>query len=220
MAHIDSQTHLFERGSNVVDYWLAHAEGFEVGSARIGRERVERVIVEPTTGRARGLIVHAPFRRRRLIRAEAFIAADPLQRRLHLERDSEPQTASAGKEAISALVASALWMRRTLPPLTRRAAVRIAVLCAWLQPHVRVAIRSGLRFVHTAWVATTAILVWLRPRLRYAAVVAFDVAISACVLFAEVSRRLLTLVVSFTRARTQDLRARVGLLRGRQISVR
>jgi hypothetical protein len=215
MARIDSQAHLFERGSNVVDYWLAHAEGFEVGSARIGSERVERVIVDPTTGRAKGLIVHAPFRRRRLLRAEAFIAADPLRRRLHLERNSEQQTSPTGKEAISALVAMALWMQRTLPPLARRAALGIAGLWAWLQPHVLEAIGSASRFVPTACAATRAMLVWLRPRVRYAGAVACQVAISVCVLFAEVSRRLFTLVVSFTRTGTQGLRTRAGLLRRR-----
>jgi hypothetical protein len=162
------------------------------------------------------LIVHAPFRRRRLVRAEVFIAADPLRRRLHLEPNGEERTANTGKAAISGLIATALWARRTFPPLARRAAVGVATLCAWLRPHARKAIRSALRIAHKASVVTRAILVWLSPRVRDAATIASDVAISACVVFVEVGRRLLMLAISFT----QELRMRRRLVRERQISAR
>lgn len=76
---------VFRRGSNVLEYWLAHAEGFDVSSSAAHLGVVERVRVEPTGGHARELVVRTPvLHRRRRLAAAAFAAVDPASRRLEL----------------------------------------------------------------------------------------------------------------------------------------
>src|SRR5213594_4231052 len=73
---------VFPRGSHVLEYWLAHAEGFTVRS----RGSVERVIVEPLYGRATALVVRSGIlHRRQVVSAASVTAVDPEARVLELE---------------------------------------------------------------------------------------------------------------------------------------
>jgi len=76
---------VFRRGSHVLEYWLAHAEGFDVASRASHVGVVEGVRIEPRRGRARELVVRTPvLHRRRRLAADAFVAVDPAARRLEL----------------------------------------------------------------------------------------------------------------------------------------
>ena len=93
------QPTVFRRGSNVLEYWLAHAEGFEVASRSVRPARVERVVVDPVRGHATGLIVRSfgvGRSRRRIVAADAVVAVDPFLRTLHLAH-SPSGVASAGR---------------------------------------------------------------------------------------------------------------------------
>jgi hypothetical protein len=80
-------TLVFPRGSHVLEYWLAHAEGFTVRS----RGPVERVIVEPLYGRATALVIRSGvLRRREVVSAAAVTAVDPEARVLELEEAPAP----------------------------------------------------------------------------------------------------------------------------------
>ena len=80
-------TLVFPRGSHVLEYWLAHAEGFTVRS----RGPVERVIVEPLYGRATALVVRTGvLRRREVVSAAAVTTVDPEARVLELEEEPAP----------------------------------------------------------------------------------------------------------------------------------
>jgi len=81
------ETLVFPRGSHVLEYWLAHAEGFTVRS----RGQVEGVIVEPLYGRATALVVRTGvFRRREVVSAAAVTTVDPEARVLELEKEPAP----------------------------------------------------------------------------------------------------------------------------------
>lgn len=73
-----SSGYVFGRGSNVLEHWLLHAEGFVVRSrgARVGT--VRDVVVDPVHGRATALVLRSPFlRRRRVVPAAAVQTVDP-----------------------------------------------------------------------------------------------------------------------------------------------
>jgi hypothetical protein len=76
---------VFRRGSHVIEYWLAHAEGFEVSSRASHLGVVEDVRLERADGHARELVIRTPvLHRRRRLAADAFAAVDPARRRLEL----------------------------------------------------------------------------------------------------------------------------------------
>jgi hypothetical protein len=76
---------MFRRGSHVLEYWLANAEGFDVSSGARRLGVVERVRVEPARGHARELVVRTPaLHRRRRLAAGEFVAVDPAARRLEV----------------------------------------------------------------------------------------------------------------------------------------
>src|SRR5437764_12951984 len=62
MADMSARTPIFSRGSSVLDYWLAHAEGLTIQP--LGA-RVEEVVVVAPVGRAESLIVRSRVTRRR-----------------------------------------------------------------------------------------------------------------------------------------------------------
>src|SRR5918912_1203313 len=98
----------FARGSNVREYWLANAEGFEVVPRTILRKRVESVVVDAAGGQAKALIVRSSFRRReRVLRAELVTAVDPLARVLYLAHKQQQQR-QREREMSGARVASAV----------------------------------------------------------------------------------------------------------------
>jgi hypothetical protein len=88
VKRLQSETRLFGRESNVLTYWVARAEGFDVASRRRRCGRVERVLVDPSSGRAEVLVIRPsprlPRRTRRLLTADEVVAVDPFARRLHL----------------------------------------------------------------------------------------------------------------------------------------
>src|SRR5512142_922073 len=91
-----THTHLrlFGRGDSVLEYWLAHAEGFRVRSGSFLRERVEEVVLEPGSGRAGALVLCSPLLgRRRTVPAFAVAASEPRTKTLVLDRrDQAPRT--------------------------------------------------------------------------------------------------------------------------------
>lgn len=75
MAEVSAPTPIFSRGSTVLDYWLAHAEGMTIQP--LGA-RVEEVVAVAPIGRAEALIVRSRMtRRRRSIPAESIAAVEP-----------------------------------------------------------------------------------------------------------------------------------------------
>ena len=81
---------VFRRGSHVLEYWLAHAEGFDVTLRASHLGVVEGVRVERSGGHARELVIRTPIlHRRRRLAANAFAAVDPAARRFELVA-SEP----------------------------------------------------------------------------------------------------------------------------------
>ena len=78
--------YVFGRGSNVLEYWLANAEGFVVRAhgSRVGV--VRDVVVDPARGRASALVLSSRFlHRRRVVLARAVEAVDPEARLFELE---------------------------------------------------------------------------------------------------------------------------------------
>ena len=75
MTGATAQAPMFSRGSNVLDYWLLHAEGMVV---RPLGAQVEEVIAGDPLGGAETLIVRSRIRRRRVaIPARAIVAVEP-----------------------------------------------------------------------------------------------------------------------------------------------
>ena len=64
MADVSAPPAVFPRGSTVLDYWLAHAEGLTVQP--LGA-RVEEVVVMPPVGRAEALIVRSRMTGRQIV---------------------------------------------------------------------------------------------------------------------------------------------------------
>jgi hypothetical protein len=123
---------VFPRGSHVLEYWLAHAEGFTVRS----RGSVERVIVEPLYGRATALVVRSgPLRRRRVVSAAEVAAVDPEARVLELERTPKPEPRPKPRKE-----------PRTprVRPLVRAVWAALAALVAWFAPRLRAFAREAL----------------------------------------------------------------------------
>jgi hypothetical protein len=166
------QVTVFGRGSNVLDYWLAHAEGFEVLSGIGRRQRVERVLVDHVQHRATGLVVRSsrlpPPRRRRVIPAEAVSAVDPFARLFQLERKHGKTRLTRG-QAVSMLVAGAARVGRALVTLAHAIACWSLAAVAWLRPRLRqgriLAGRCGRSFA----IGIGSAVSWLRPRLRASA---------------------------------------------------
>lgn len=117
---------VFPRGSHVLEYWLAHAEGFTVRS----QGTVERVIVEPLYGRATALVVRSGrLRRRHVVSAAAVTAVDPEARVLELEQPEPP------------------------PKQPSQTAMRARSAGAWLAPRLRTAMREGWSAMRAGWAA-------------------------------------------------------------------
>jgi hypothetical protein len=140
------QPTVFEQGSKVHEYWLAHAEGFHVVSGRRPRDRVHHVVVDRERGSATALVVRRkPGRRPRRIPVRSVSAVDPFERVLYLAPPQPVRSAA----------------KRARPRVTRAAAAageaqRAGV--AWLRPRALVAVAAARRaLVHAA--------LWLRPRL-------------------------------------------------------
>jgi hypothetical protein len=150
-------THVFARGSRVLDYWLARAEGFTVQP--LGA-RVEEVVVAHPTGEAEALIVRSRrTRRRRAIDAGAIAAVDPSRQQLLLAGPSRSQRAreAAGRRART----TAAGLRSA----GRRTATGGSSAAAWTRPRASAAAQTSARGGRAALAWTLAAIAWLRPRL-------------------------------------------------------
>jgi hypothetical protein len=166
MANVPARTPTFSRGSAVLDYWLAHAEGLTVQP--LGA-RVERVVLTPRAGRAETLVVRSRVtRRRRRIPAGSIGAVEPsagellldapqIRLRERLPRPSDAQIAAvrngAKRGALltrAGVSATLTWLRprvvyvgRTSATATRVAVVRTSQGAAWLAPRARAHARTS-----------------------------------------------------------------------------
>ena len=162
------QAAVFRRGSNVLEYWLAHAEGFEVASGTGRRARVERVYVDPVRGRATKLVVRSSGvgrSHRRTLAADTVVAVDPFLRTLHVARSPAEQP-PAGARAASFVVAAAGRSRRTVAPVPPAVSAGVRAGYAWSAPHLRQTSSAAARLGLKLGVAIATAGAWLRPRVR------------------------------------------------------
>src|SRR5256714_9440823 len=140
MADVSAHTTIFSRGSTVLDYWLAHAEGLTVQP--LGA-RVEHVIVKAPVGHAEALIVRSRMtRRRRAIPAESIAAVEPSRGHLLLD-------------------AAALG---TGPRIPRPSPERIAAARVTASHGGRVAAAQAAGAARSTRAGTMSALSWLHPR--------------------------------------------------------
>lgn len=172
---------VFERGDRVLEYWLAHSEGFAVVRGSV-RRRVGGVVVDPADGRARTLLVRGDARgRSRPVPAASVVAVDPFDKVLYLEpRISPPSRARTGQVVRSGAARSALHVRsaaaRTAPHVRRGGRVTASALTAfaallWASavraaPHVKA---HSLRLGRASVQAGRAAARWCRPHASAAA---------------------------------------------------
>jgi hypothetical protein len=166
MANVPTRTPTFSRGSAVLEYWLAHAEGLTVQP--LGA-RVEEVVLTPRAGRAEALVVRSRVtRRRKAIPAASIGAVEPAAgellldvpdsgRRARIPRPSEEQIAvaraGARRSALAAGAAAtttAAWVRpravqvgRTSARVGRAAAAHTSRGAGWLAPRARAHARTS-----------------------------------------------------------------------------
>ena len=106
---------VFSRGSSVLAYWLAHAEGLVVQP--LGA-RVERVVVTEPVGHAESLIVRSRMtRRRREIPAAAIAAVEPAAGTLLL--DVEPRRRTPSRRVARTRAQTARGARWLAPRVAR-----------------------------------------------------------------------------------------------------
>ena len=162
MADVSARTPVFSRGSTVLDYWLAHAEGMTVQP--LGA-RVEEVVVVAPVGRAETLVVRSRLtRRRKRIPAAAIAAVTPATGDLLLD-PPEPRpplrVPRPSPERVAAARGYAVASARRTREGTRSAA-------AWARPRAAQAGSTGARYAAVAAAAVAAALAWLGPRLAAA----------------------------------------------------
>jgi hypothetical protein len=121
--------YVFRRGSNVLEYWLLHAEGFVVRGERAQVGVVSEVVLDPARGLARALVVQSRLlRRRRVVHVRAVDAVDPEARVFELapkeKSDSVPVT--HGPSPVETLADWSYELDR-----------RVEELVTWLQPRLR-----------------------------------------------------------------------------------
>jgi hypothetical protein len=164
----------------VLEYWLDHAEGFEIRRRRRVSGHVESVLVDSGSGRAQGLVVRSSrLGRTRVIPAESIVAVEPFERVL-VPRKERSALARVGLAVRRWLVAVAVWARRTALRLaprvahgSRAASAAVVAAKAWAGPRAwrltrTTAARCASGARHAARVialAVTSTIVWLRPRL-------------------------------------------------------
>jgi hypothetical protein len=144
---------VFERGNHVVDYWLAHCEGFKLGKAQ-----VTAVLCDRHTGHARMLFVKSGAGRPHTLSARAIAAVNPFNKVLYLEpRTPRRRMQSAGRVALA--IARQLRLRAA-------AGLRISVLCSrdgvvWLCPRLRAGAWTTVFFLRKRYSEAA---LWLAPR--------------------------------------------------------
>jgi hypothetical protein len=158
MADVSAHTPIFSRGSTVLDYWLAHAEGLTIQP--LGA-RVEEVVVVAPVGRAESLVVRSRLtRRRRMIPADAIAAVTPSTGDLLLD-PVEPRAPfripRPSPERVAAVRAHAAGSVQRTQAGTRSAA-------AWLRPRAARTGETTARYGRLAVAGGAAGLAWLGPR--------------------------------------------------------
>src|SRR5262245_21913819 len=171
---------VFRRGSNVLEYWLDHAEGFEIRYRRRVRGHVESVLVDSGSGRARELVVRSSrLGRTRVIPADSIVAVEPFERVLvpRRQRSVLARTGSAIRRwAVAAVSGADRAARRLGPPVgrgMRDVSAAVVAMAVWLGPRTwrltRTAAvwcaRAARRGGHAIAQAVTSTVLWLRPRL-------------------------------------------------------
>jgi hypothetical protein len=148
---------VFERGNHVVDYWLAHCEGFKLGKPTSSRQ-VAAVVCDQRTGRARMLVVKSGAGRPHTLSAAAIAAVDPFNKVLYLEPRAPRRTRQrAGAAAIA--IARRL---RALAAAGAASGWRYGKDGAiWLRPRVRAAARTTALFTRKHYSETA---LWLGAR--------------------------------------------------------
>jgi hypothetical protein len=183
---------VFERGSHVLDYWLANSEGFTVD-----KQRVTAVVIDPETRHARSLIVQRSRRRTHVVAADSITAVDPHGRVLYVaprrRRERMPRRTQTVAVTMSHTArASASRSRAALAVVTpvvatqarrgatgstsaarvvgRRSSEAVAWLAAGLVSVTATCARRGVAFIARASRAAArhcdAALAWLAPIVR------------------------------------------------------
>jgi hypothetical protein len=144
---------VFRRGSNVLEYWLDHAEGFEIRYRRRIRGRVESVVVECSSGRAQALVVRSRrLHRRRMIPVESIVAVDPFAGVLVPRRERTALVrigAATGRLAVAVVGVTVASARSTV---------------AWTGPRLGTGLTAGGRGIRSAAGVVAAATAWLTPR--------------------------------------------------------
>ncbi len=154
MADVSAPTLTFTRG-NVLDYWLAHAEGLTVEPLGVP---VERVVVSAPLGHAETLIVRSPVtRRRRAIPAASIEAVAPSAGHLLLETEPRGTGPRIPRPSSTSLTAAAATAARARSIAVAHAAgagrstrAGLTTGAAWLRPRVALAAAAGLRAARRA----------------------------------------------------------------------
>jgi hypothetical protein len=224
MTDVSTDTPVFVRGSTVLDYWLAHAEGLTVHPSGA---RVEEVVATAPVGRPETLIVRSRMmRRRKEIPADSIAAVEPSSGQLLLDaaaggtslripRPSPEQLAGARDTAARGgrlAQAGAVGAARLTGAGSRSA-------LSWLRPR---AVQAGLatrRQTGLAAAHTAAGARWLAPRIgtaaRTGAAIAVRLALATAAVLARGAARTArgaehgaTLAATRSRAALEARRAR------------
>jgi len=146
MTGATAQAPIFSRGSNVLDYWLLHAEGLVVRPLGL---QVEEVIASDPLGGAETLIVRSRVRRRRVaIPAQAIVAVEPSTGVLVLDHAATPrerrkQFRGHVRETVSGGVR---WASPRAKRLAYEAGRRGVAGARWLAPRMLAATRVALAY--------------------------------------------------------------------------
>jgi hypothetical protein len=169
MADVSTGTPVFSRGTTVLAYWLAHAEGLTVQPSGA---RVEEVVATPPEGRPKTLIVRSRMMRRRLeIPAESIAAVEPSLGHLLLDpppEGSAPRIPRPSAKQLEAARAGAARGGRVAQAQAANAArfteagSRSAI--TWLRPR---ALQAGAATARQTRVGAARVALgigWLAPR--------------------------------------------------------
>src|SRR3954453_12332790 len=162
MANVSARPHVFSRGSTVLDYWLAHAEGLTVQP--LGA-RVAEALTPPPAGRAEALIVRSPMtRRRKKIPADSIAAVEPSAGNLLLDGAADTSSLHVPRPSPERIAAARAGAERG----GRYARTHAAAAAYATGVGARRGGRSARRHTATAARATGAgtrsAVAWARPR--------------------------------------------------------
>jgi hypothetical protein len=174
MANATADPRVFVRGSAVLDYWLAHAEGLTVQPSGA---RVEEVVASPPAGNTEALIVRTRMTRRlKEIPADSIVAVEPLLGHLLLEQSANGTSHRVPRPSPETIVAARVTVRRGSrfvgehavgAARTTHAGSRRAL--RWLRPRAAHTGRAAMALSRAAATAAVAGVAWLAPRIAAAA---------------------------------------------------